>query len=431
MRRMMTSAALLLASLASVPVARAGVYNLAEPPSLARPSPPLYRQIRNPLPSKILRSQLADVRNIDDRTQEQQPRDSEWRKAYLREAAELEERKRIGGLGMLDRISLGACLIRLGRFSQAFTLLDEGVRAADRNEPGRFLLLLELARVYQEDETLLQRAVDTQSEALHCWPAMWAGWSREEWAWYRRVEKFSLDLLQARQRAAAAPRGDPPGLDALFPGVSFGGLRDDYEAGGVSFEVSNRLPVDAEQIVLQLLFWRPFDPRLTWLYGELLNARGDIPGAFQMLEEASRPLEANRELHRHLTVLRFARGIDETFTQPGVQRWLFWVAAPHGVSLHTGMGGMCNEMAWAGAYADSTRDELGALTREQPQTASPVTAPPPASAGWLPDWRPLVVGLMTGVVVSVLALLQWQEWRFRKRQKAEGRRQKAEGSLSG
>jgi hypothetical protein len=46
-----------------------------------------------------------------------------------------------------------------------------------------------------------------------------------------------------------------------------------------------------------------------------------------------------------------------------------------------------------------------------PEQPSATSAPAPR---WTPDWRQLLVGFGSGVVVAVIGAFQWQEWRRRR-----------------
>ncbi len=249
-----------------------------------------------------------------------------------------------------------------------------------RTAPSRFFLLANLASAYQENDDLLQRAFDTQDLALKAWPAQWPGWKPGEGLWYRRAETFALKLMGLRNGERGNARGRSGGfssVDVLFPSVRFIGPSKHYEAGRMDFAQWNELPFDAESIVLQLLFWRPLDNRLYWQYGELLNARGQVAVASRILDELVRAQQMRQaELQEHNRVLKAALQSSDEVTNP-LQDWGLWVGGP----------------------------------REQKN-------PPPATtpAGiWLPDWRHITVGFVTGVVVAVLGVLQWQQWRRSRR----------------
>jgi tetratricopeptide (TPR) repeat protein len=355
---------------------RAGVYNL-DPPRSGYPSDFVQATVRKP---DAALDYLGELRAIDDRFKDL---DKPLRAAYLRQAAELESKQTEGGLSPEDRVNLGACLLRMGRIPKATKVLEEAARVVPADAPCRCFLLANLASAYQENDDLLQRAIDTQQQALKIWPNEWPKWKPGEGLWYRRAETYALKLMrlrQAEQRRAAGRAGDFQTVDALFPGVRFVGPKGDYEAGRIDFAMWNELPFDAESIVLQLVFWRPFDDRLYWQYGELLNAGGRMDFAYRVLNElfAGRQRTQQREIQQHYRILRTARESAAESANPTMADWGLWLGR-----------------------AGSVRDQ-----------SSPVADAPgsPESRGALPDWRLISVSFATGMVVAVLAVLQWQQW---------------------
>src|SRR5262249_31012316 len=116
------------------------------------------------------------------------------------------------------------------------------------------------------------------------WPVTYAGWDTFQVNFYRKAEQLHLKLLQVRKeeaRGQSRQAGSQP--DNLFPRVQFVGPQGQYEAGGLAPAPWCELPRDAVSLVMQLLLWTPFDDRLLWLLGELLNANGDVTGAEAMM----------------------------------------------------------------------------------------------------------------------------------------------------
>jgi hypothetical protein len=371
--------AVLMFGLAAGQEARAGIYNLAEPPSGWAMDPP-YWEKGGPASwdrIRLWRADLAsvlDLPNVEDQAKnKEQPqppprRKSELRLAYEKQQGELEKRLRDGGLSPSDRVSLSGCLLRMGRWTEAMRILEEGLRTLPENEPVRFLLLLNLAAAYWQIEDLRPRAIDKQMEALKAWPEQLPqGWNRAKGEWYRWAEKYNLELMRLRQREVGRTT---VGLDNLFPKVRFTGPAGKYEAGTIALDQWNELPRDAEQLAIQLMVWQPRDPRLYWLYGELLNARGEVKGAYEILTylvgfEGGSGLP---ELGRHRKVLQEVQDKDKE--------------------------------------------------QQKPQAGSDLFPPPqaeyrPQTEYRLPDWRTLSLGFLVGVVVTVLAGFQWREWRRR------------------
>jgi hypothetical protein len=387
---------------------RAGVYNL-DPPRSSFPSSIVEASRRDP---KSVRNHRGQLQAIDDRASNRQ---SALQPGYLRQTAALQARQQAGTLRTEDRINLGACLYRLGRLDEARKVLEEAERVMDADSPYRFFVLLNLASIYQEDPDLLARAIDTQTRVLKSWPAVWAGWGRQESEWYRRVETYVLRLMHLRQaenRAAGGRPGPYRTVDDLFPGVRFVGLNGAYEAGAIAFDMWNKLPPDAESIVIQMMLWQPRDNRLYWLYGELLNARGQVADAFEVLDSQDDIRTGSpRELHAHRGVLQTALKSLAFWDYPN---WptLSWVMAPRGQLLSPGVGGLAYEMGWAAMF--TSVDPAAGTSPPAAMPPEPAPPPPTAARGVLPDWRLVTVSFATGLVVAVLAMLQWQQWRRRR-----------------
>jgi hypothetical protein len=272
----------------------------------------------------------------------------------------------------------------MGRIPKATAVLEEAQRVVPADAPCRCFLLANLASAYQENNDLLHRAIDTQNLALKAWPKEWPGWKPGEGLWYRRAEAYARDLMLLRQAESRSTRGTVGSFqapDALFPGVRFVGEKDDYEAGRIQFLAWNKLPFDAEAIVLQLQFWQPMDDRLYWQYGELLNARGEVEEATRVLGDLvkNRGRENVKSLRQHYLVLRDAKKSKEGAANAEMQDWGRWLTIPGG------------------------------------QSETPATPPLVSTkTNWLPDWRQVTVSFVTGVIVALLGMLQWQQWRRRR-----------------
>jgi len=365
---------------------RAGVYNL-DPPQSGYPSDFVQATARNPSTALVYLGDLRSSKDPPANAPKTEP--TLLRAAYLRQVAELEAKQNAGGLSPEDRVNLGACLLRLGRIPQATAVLEEAERLVPADAPCRCFLLANLASAYQENDDLLQRAIDTQQQALKIWPTEWPKWKPGEGLWYRRAETYALKLMrlrQAEQRRAAGRPSDFQTVDDLFPGVRFVGPKGNYEAGRIDFVQWNELPFDAESIVLQLVFWRPFDDRLYWQYGELLNAGSRVDFAYRVLNElfAGRQRTQQREIQQHYRILRTARESATESANPMTADWGLWLG-------RTG----------------SVRDQSSPV-------ADAPGSPEQPSRGALPDWRLISVSFATGMVVAVLAVLQWQQWRRRR-----------------
>jgi hypothetical protein len=422
MRPIMRTLAILASVLASVGAVQAGVYNL-DPP---RKYPSDYVETNVAQPLWQVRDYLIDLRGVQDGRQikGKAPANGSLRKSYEEQFAALEAKRREGTLDVVDRINLSACLIRFGRSAEARERLEEFLRMVPPDHSYRFLLLLHLAAVNAADEALLQRSIDVQREALKSWPQHVPFWQRGESAWYRHAEQYFLALMELRNREQIAAQGrpardlQPP--DRLFPKderdpakkVQFMGESGEYEAGGLAVKQLDRLPSDAFAVVLQLLLWNPSDYRLIWLYGELLNAHGQVDWAFDTLDRIIQENLRSRELDRHWRILReTVTPYKELFTDSmgsgenlRKQALLLWLLAPRGTQT-PGAGGLVNE---TGGLATATFLAL-------PQEQTPPAQSAAATVGALPDWQILTIGFVTGLVVAVLGVLQWQQWRRSRR----------------
>jgi hypothetical protein len=162
-------------------------------------------------------------------------------------------------------------------------------------------------------------------------------------------------------------------VDDLFD-VRFVGDSGQYKAGNLAADQREKLPSDALAIVQQLLIWLPDDTRLYWLMGELLNAQGDLAGAYRVFDQCrgSRAFGA-KQLQEHRQIVQEALA----------------KAAPSG----NGVGDL---VLGTGIQSDSS--------------------PPSGEAsGWRLD-RPhlLIVGSLAAIVVAVLVVLQIREVRRRR-----------------
>jgi hypothetical protein len=317
---------------------------------------------------------------------------------FERKAAELEAQERAGALSTLDRVDLGACYIRMGRDQDAIRVLEAGDRK-------HFLILANLATAYHGIGQF-DRAIAYQRQALDAWPAVWAGWTEAQLQHYRRVDRYYLTLLQLRYREQLRAGGRPvrvTTVDELFPKVRFVGPSGQYEAGALAQASRDEVPVDATLIALQLVVWLPFDDRLYWLLGELLNASGNVQYAYDVFDELvyARRVDT-RELAQHRQVLRDAVLAYKAWGEPGTRLALLWALSPPAAGSLTQAGA---------PFAAQFKPQLAAGPALRPGGDSAVETPPPPPPNWLPDWRPLAVGFGAGVVVALLGALQWREWR--------------------
>jgi tetratricopeptide (TPR) repeat protein len=420
----MRRAAWVLVVLASATPLRAGVYNLDPPRKFYSD----YVETHMPQKLQIVMVHLDELRAIHDLAvnPKDPPKPGSLRVYYEKQLAQVLDKQKSGNLSAADRVNLSACLIRMGRYAKAQEVLEESLRVVQASEPNRVLLLLNLASIYQEDDNLMPRGIQMQREALASWPPLLLAWTRQESEWYRHVEEYTLALMEIRNNEAIRQGGRPPreqpSYDKLFPReerdpakkIQYVGPGGEYEAGIIAWKEWDRLPTDAEQVILQLLLWRPHDARLLWQYGELLNARGMVDWGYTILNDRVRDNSRwrNRELDRHIQVLRegvkiyktlFA-DIADTGDNLRLQAMLLELVAPRGGMA--GANATFNEIGFAVStlYA-------GALASTVAPPAPPVSTPANSSSMVLPDWRQLAVSFAAGVVVAVLGMLQWRQWR--------------------
>jgi tetratricopeptide (TPR) repeat protein len=406
MRRVLIATLVVGTLLAGAGPACAGVYNLHE------------NQDIWPLASSntLIKLYLGELRNCDDRAQQpgRQPGPESQRRKILDQLAQLQLKQSADALCTLDRVNLGACLIRLGRNPQAVTVLEDGRRLMAPDDPARFLVLTNLATAcYNLD--LLPRAIGYQEQALSAWPTNWPGWTPDRIVFYRRAERYYLDLLRLRSKETG--RWTSP--DDLFPGVKFDDPREKYQAGAIPPRMYDRLPVEAPGIVLQLLISQPNDDRLYWLYGELFNAHGDVLNAAEIFKDLvfNRGLTNIPALTRHRQVLVKAIETIHVFQtavqdKPYIAYQLFWVCQPRGGLASPGIGTAASEGAsllgpvLLRKWVD---DKVFDGIRPPPPPEEAVTPPPPV----LLDWRQIIVSFIAGILTAVFIRLQIVEWRRR------------------
>jgi tetratricopeptide (TPR) repeat protein len=374
--------------------ARAGVYNSAERTAL----PPWDKL-------KFWVGELRGVRTLPGARPA--PPGSERHRVET-QARVLEAREKAGALSTTERADLGACYLRMGRFHDAIRVLEAGDRK-------HFLILANLATAYYSIDQL-DRAMAYQRQALDAWPAVWAGWTFAQLQWYRRAERYFLSLLQLRYREQLRARGRPApitAVDELFPKVRFVGPDGQYGPGMLAQESYDELPPDALGLALQLVVWLPYDDRLYWLLGELLNAAGQIEVAADVFDDLvyARQMSSVPELVRHRKALKQAVEVIRQLRQPAARNLLLAAAAPRSTLVPPVAGNMTQAAsAWVPVLLPPAGPGL-APGQAAVASTSPAAAPPK----WLPDWRPLGVGFGAGVVVAVVGALQWREWQRRRR----------------
>ena len=303
------------------------------------------------------------------------PKDSLAEKLMERVKNELEPKHQRGELTLAERVDLSGCYIRLGKYEAARHLLnevlDEGPNKVKDDAPELFLLRANLAASYFDgNNELLGRALLKQKEAINSAPEKppLATWTAEQWTHYRIAEGYMLKLLE--QRYAAAVRGKGGNwktVDPLFDKVHFVGPSGEYDAGKIALDSLHELPRDALPIMVQLVYWCAGDSRLYWLYGEVLNAEGQVNDAYTVLNDLvdTRRLGLVADLKRHRLVLK------EAYRVP--------------------------------------KEEAPVVVPEEPKLADdkqPASRTKPTR-----DWRSLGTGFLAGMLVAAFGGLQVYIWR--------------------
>ena len=281
----MRSAILTLALLGLASPAWAGVYNLSE---------------RHPdsVDYGAARGYILKLRSAAETPPGLPPPES-FRAQVLRHVNDLERDRAGGAFSYLDRISLSASYLRLGRAGDALKLLLE-------EDNGHFMHQANLASAYFLTGDL-QMAVRTQDRVLAAWPTVWAGWTEEQRSFYRECESSLLRLFQDRFAETRGAKKSEFEVDPIFPRLRYVGPDGTYVAGGLS-STRDRLPSNGGAIVFQLCKWYPGDMRLYWQLGEILNVLGQIEQAGEILDELVRNGRSGvfRDLPAHRRVLRDA-----------------------------------------------------------------------------------------------------------------------------
>lgn len=327
------------------------------------------------------------------------------RQLYDHRIAELEAKNRAGELRSEDRVNLSAYYVRIRQPEKAIALLDP------LNRSGNFMLLSNLGAAYEASD--LGRAISYSEQALAGWPSLWPGLTPRELNWLYRAEKLHVALLKARQLEQTRHPGKPPDKpDALFPKVHFTRSDGSYAVNDLDAAQLGELPPDNLLLVQQLILWNPGDFRLYWLFGELLNAQGNVAGAADLFKWLVESGYGPRELRDHRAILNQAR---ETATlvsrEAGALSALLWGLRPRGATLE-GMGALLNESGPFGRVYLLTHMNP---TMPSPAAAAEPTAPPPArqSRNLLEEIRTIIVSFVAGCLVTLLIVIQFRETRRR------------------
>ena len=297
---------------------------------------------------------------------------------------------------------------------------NDALRVLRQADQSFFLVKANLAATYQALNELDQ-AVAYEEQTLTSWPTIQPGWNNVELGWYRRVEGFYLKLLQfrlaernANEREFNQPNRPWDKMDDLFgkPHPGAGGV--DYQAGELPWKLWGDLPPDGYAVVAQLLVWFPNDDRLYWQLGEIMNSIGFVREAVKVFDDLSnRDLNGVREFREHRRALKETLGVanalasvygnDSARFHMGFQRFMAEIAPP-GLLLPPGGGNLADAVAMAVIVQADT----------PPAAAAAPPTRPTRTSGWQFAWKQMFVGFVAGVIVAVLAALQWMEWRRRR-----------------
>jgi tetratricopeptide (TPR) repeat protein len=220
---------------------------------------------------------------------------NELKKLYTRKAAELQGRAFSGTIE--DKINLSAYLIGLGKHQEAARLLEPEARGAARDN---FMLLANLATAYF-NVGQLDRAADYQRQVLDNWPHQARGFTPEQLQWLRGVETKLWILYMLRRKEADERATQVTQPDDLFK-VHFVGKDGKYTPGKLPDE--QKLPGDALATTQQLILWLPFENRLHWLLGEILNAQGQQADALSIFDELIWGAYSPPELKAHRSAIQ-------------------------------------------------------------------------------------------------------------------------------
>lgn len=407
---MMRALLVLCGLLAGIGPARAGIYLTDEPPLL-------------PLPTDFqpIRIYLIDFRSVPiEKVPEENPRS--YRTYYRDRLAKLEAAQRSGLLTYSDHINLGACYLRVQRYRDAKAVLEAAERETSEDWSLRFLLCANLAATYhalaesEQQALYYDQAISYQRRALTMWPDLYVYWPLAGMGQhYRRAEVHFLRLLELRrdeQRRKPGVRTFEQ-VDDLFPGARFLNRAGEYEAGKIAWESWDKIPPDAPQIVLQLVYWMPYDDRLYWLLGEIYNARNHVREAHAILDElvSKRNLKSVRELNWHRRVLADAAELQEVLRPifdrtPTLTLYLMATFAPRGASLAGPLGAAMVETSWPAVeywYQESAKGP--------PQPPEPPIRP--VEPRGQREWGAILGGVLLGILIGALGVWQVRQWRQR------------------
>ncbi len=346
-------------------------------------------------PYKFAKEQLSGLRNYGPPDMIDMFKETRQREIYTDEANKLRKKE---PLTAEEHIRLTGYLIRLQKFPEA----EQALRAAYRRHPTDFFILSNYG-TYSHLTGDLTSAETYLREAIRRAP------DDEK----RRFEEYHLQLVTLRKQEGRIDF-DSYKLDGLFS-VRFVGESGEWEAGNLAESQRARLPQDAMRIVQQLLLWMPHDRRLSWLFAELANARGDLP-ALQAAQHIYTPppptpnrpwKEPPREVRFRLARLQAPIMWGELAARiPTKERQYVWATQLIGWAANKSAASpdLAPNLVGLAQLAPRPRD-LTALVSDDPDEGAKSTGGPPAS--WIPELSGntyAIIGVGTLFVVILLAL---------------------------
>jgi hypothetical protein len=288
-----------------------------------------------------------------------------------------------------ERLNLSAYLIRKSQPGEAIEVL----RPAETPDQRNFLIFANLGTAWQnlgpDDPGNMRKAADYLQKGLDKWPAKFdlldeqqrkyflsIGWSEGQLAWYHKVEKYHLRLVDLRTDGGDTYATMTRLLSKTGKPIQFIGDRGQWEPGKIARAEKEKLPQNSIEIVEQLLIWMPHDRRLFWLLGELLNAQGDYTQTDRIFAWLAQNGETAKELKDHRrTLLEYMQ--QRAKTNQGPENTL-------------------------------------PSTPPSEQKNKPSAARPDETPGWNPNpWQMFGVGSLVGVLVTLFA--SWQIRSLRRR----------------
>ncbi|MFL5339492.1 MAG: tetratricopeptide repeat protein [Gemmataceae bacterium] len=294
---------------------RAGFYMPGEPPDLI-----IEGGTVQPLPFSAFQLTLRNILDINMPGSEPNLKYTQERDQLLAKGA--------SHLTVDEMVRLSAIWMRFRNVDKAFAELN----TARQRDPRNFLVQsnLSLVEFIRGEPT----ALSDQAATLSMRPSELPGLSKDQVAWFLKVERRFLDLQKLRraEQRANGPRAPVEKWDDLFH-VAFTGPSGEYEAGTIADDQKQQLPADAIATVQQLLIWLPDDARVYWLLAELYNATGNLPAAAAIFDDCLNARRFQPELlkaHRRVVQEALTAKAAANAPQPG-KSWkdhpeVFWIA---------------------------------------------------------------------------------------------------------